>query len=46
VRHSVDYLKRVDSLDPECRKMVDIVDRQTHRLLTLVEDLRRVNPKD
>lgn len=46
VRHSVDYLKRVDSLDPECRKMVDIVDRQTHRLLALVEDLRRVNPKD
>ena len=46
VRHSVDYLKRVDALDPECRKMVDIVDRQTHRLLALVEDLRRVNPKD
>ena len=46
VRHSVDYLKRVDSLDPECRKMVDVVDRQTHRLLALVEDLRRVKPQD
>ncbi len=46
VRHSVDYLKRVESLDPECRKMVDIVDRQTTRLLALVEDLRTINPKE
>jgi PAS domain S-box-containing protein len=46
VRHSVDYLKRVDSLDADCRKMVEIVDRQTNRLLQLVEDLRKVNPKE
>jgi PAS domain S-box-containing protein len=46
VRHSVDYLKRVQHLDPESRKMVDIVDRQTTRLLALVEDLRTVNPKE
>ena len=46
VRHSVDYLKRAESLDPECRKMVEIVDRQTQRLLALVEDLRSVNPKE
>jgi PAS domain S-box-containing protein len=46
VRHSVDYLKRVDSLDTECRKMVDIIDRQTTRLLALVEDLRTINPKE
>jgi PAS domain S-box-containing protein len=46
VRHSVDYLKRVQDLDPECRKMVDIVDRQSTRLLALVEDLRTVNPKE
>ena len=46
VRHSVDYLKRVDGLDPESRKMVEIVDRQTQRLLALVEDLRSVNPKE
>ncbi len=46
VRHSVDFLKRVDSLDPECRKMVDIVDRQTTRLQALVEDLRTINPKE
>jgi PAS domain S-box-containing protein len=46
VRHSVDYLKRAESLDAECRKMVEIVDRQTDRLVRLVEDLRRVNPKE
>ena len=46
VRHSVDYLKRVDGLDEECRKMVDVVDRQSSRLLALVEDLRKVNPKE
>jgi signal transduction histidine kinase len=46
VRHSVDYLKRVDGLDPECRKMVDVIDRQSTRLLALVEDLRSINPKE
>jgi PAS domain S-box-containing protein len=46
VRHSVDFLKRVESLDPECRKMVEIVDRQTTRLQALVEDLRTINPKE
>jgi signal transduction histidine kinase len=46
LRHSVDYLKRVDSLDPECRKMVDVADRQSTRLLDLIEDLRRINPKE
>ena len=46
VRHSVDYLQRVESLDADSRKMVDIVDRQSTRLLALVEDLRSVNPKE
>ncbi len=46
VRHSVDYLKRVEGLDPQSRKMVDVVDRQSTRLLALVEDLRNVNPKE
>jgi nitrogen-specific signal transduction histidine kinase len=46
VRHSVDYLKRAGGLDDDCRKMVEVVDRQTTRLLSLVEDLRRVNPKE
>ena len=46
VRHSVDYLKRAQGLDAECMKMVEVVDRQTTRLLALVEDLRTVNPKE
>ena len=46
IRHSVDYLQRVDRLDPECRKMVELIDRQSTRLLALVEDLRRINPKE
>ena len=46
IRNSVDYLKRQDGLDPECKKMVEIVDRQSSRLLALVEDLRSVNPKE
>jgi PAS domain S-box-containing protein len=46
IRNSVEYLRRHDSLDPECRKMVDVVDRQSTRLLALVEDLRSINPKD
>jgi PAS domain S-box-containing protein len=46
IRNSVDYLKRQKSLDPECRKMVEVVDRQSTRLLALVEDLRSINPKE
>jgi PAS domain S-box-containing protein len=46
IRNSVDFLKRHDGLDAECRKMVEIVDRQSARLLALVEDLRRINPNE
>lgn len=46
IRHSVEYLRRVEHLDPECRKMVETVDRQSTRLLALVEDLQRINPKE
>jgi PAS domain S-box-containing protein len=46
IRNSVEYLKRQDALEPECRKMVEVVDRQSTRLLDLVEDLRRINPKE
>jgi hypothetical protein len=42
----VELLKGREELDEECRKMVDLVDRQSARLLALVEDLRRVNPKE
>lgn len=46
IRNSVDYLKRVQGLDAESRNMVDVVDRQSTRLLALVEDLRSINPQD
>lgn len=46
IRNSVDYLSRVDGLDPGSRKAVEVLDRQSTRLLALVEDLRRINPKD
>lgn len=46
IRNSVEYLKRQNGLDAECRKMVEVVDRQSTRLLALVEDLRSINPKD
>jgi hypothetical protein len=35
-----------DGLDDECRKLVDVVDRQSARLIALVDDLRSVNPKE
>ena len=46
IRNSVEYLKRQESLEAECRKMVEVVDRQSARLLALVEDLRRINPRE
>lgn len=46
IRNAVELLKGREELDEECRKMVDLVDRQSARLLALVEDLRRVNPKE
>ena len=46
IRNAVEYLERVDGLDPECRNMVALVDRQSQRLLALVEDLRTINPKE
>jgi PAS domain S-box-containing protein len=46
IRNSVEFLKRREDLDEECRKMVEVVDRQSARLLALVEDLRSVNPRE
>jgi PAS domain S-box-containing protein len=46
IRNSVEVLKLREGLDDECRKLVDVVDRQSSRLLALVEDLRSVNPKE
>jgi hypothetical protein len=39
-------LQAREGLDDECRRLVDVVDRQSGRLLALVEDLRSINPKE
>jgi PAS domain S-box-containing protein len=46
IRNAVEVLKLREGLDDESRKLVDVVDRQSGRLLALVEDLRSVNPKE
>jgi PAS domain S-box-containing protein len=46
IGNSVQYLKRSGTLEPEGQKAVEIIERQTERLLGLVEDLRRINPRD
>jgi PAS domain S-box-containing protein len=46
IRNSVEVLKQRKGLDDECRKMVEVVDRQSARLLALVEDLRSINPRE
>jgi signal transduction histidine kinase len=45
IANSVAYLKRSPSLDADSRKAVEVIERQAERLLALVEDLRKVNPK-
>ncbi len=34
------------NLDPEARKAVETIERQTARLASLVDDLRRINPRE
>ena len=46
IRNSVETLKLRKDLDDDCHKLVDVVDRQSARLVALIEDLRRVNPKE
>jgi PAS domain S-box-containing protein len=46
IRNAVEALRRGKRLDEESMKMVEIVDRQSARMLALVEDLRRINPRD
>jgi PAS domain S-box-containing protein len=46
IRNAVEVLTVRDGLDDECRKLVDVVDRQSARLIALVDDLRSVNPKE
>ena len=45
IANSVEYLKRAE-LDEESRKAVDMIERQTARLLAVVDDLRKINPKE
>jgi PAS domain S-box-containing protein len=45
IGNSVEVLKR-KNLDADGQKSVDVIERQTSRLLGLVEDLRRVNPRE
>jgi PAS domain S-box-containing protein len=46
IRNAVEAMKLREDLDDECRKLADVVDRQSARLLALVDDLRSVNPKE
>jgi PAS domain S-box-containing protein len=45
IGNSTQILKR-QAVDAEGQKAVEIIERQTERLLALVEDLRKVNPKE
>lgn len=45
INNATQYLKQ-QGLGEEGRKAVEIIERQTSRLLGLVEDLRRINPKE
>ena len=43
---SVQLLKSGEPLEAEGQKAVEVIERQSARLLGLVEDLRRINPRD
>jgi nitrogen-specific signal transduction histidine kinase len=45
IGNSAELLKR-KSLDADGQKAVEVIERQTSRLLGLVEDLRRINPRE
>ncbi len=46
ISNSVAYLKRSPALDADSRQAVEVIERQAERLLALIEDLRRINPKE
>jgi PAS domain S-box-containing protein len=43
---SATQLLKVKAADPDSLKAAEVIERQTSRLLALVDDLRRVNPKE
>jgi PAS domain S-box-containing protein len=45
VRNSVELIRRT-ALDADAQRAADAIERQASRLLTLMEDLRRLNPKE
>src|SRR5688572_24354395 len=45
IRNSTELLKR-SSLEPDGQRALDSIERQSGRILDLMEDLRRVNPKE
>lgn len=45
VRNSVRLLK-LAQLEPQCLEAVEMIERQNERMLRLVEDLGRINPRD
>jgi hypothetical protein len=44
-RNAIEVLKRF-SLEPDAQRALDSIERQTGKILELMEDLRRVNPKE
>jgi signal transduction histidine kinase len=46
INNSVLLLKGSPGLDADAKKAVEVIERQSGRLLGLVEDLRRINPKE
>ncbi len=46
VSNSVEVLKHSPGLDADARKAVELIERQADRMLALVEDLRRINPRE
>jgi nitrogen-specific signal transduction histidine kinase len=45
IRNSVELLKRT-ALEPDGQRALESIERQSGRILDLMEDLRRVNPKE
>lgn len=46
IRNSVELLKLAQLEDPQLARAVESIERQSNRMLQLVEDLRTINPKE
>lgn len=46
ISSSTEVLKRAQGLDADARKAVETIERNSARLVGLVEELRRINPKE